>query len=385
MHTTRLTPKQEISRLEHNNRALLDVLPDMILIIKDDFVIEHMNKVAVAKLGKKHGLKCHEVIFGRDTACENDHCPFNNQQNPQNYGKMFEKKFNDNLYVEYCYAPFKGYLGDHLTLLIMRDVTEKKRHAIELENYNKNIEKILKEKIAILKENEAERQQLYQEVNFLKKETDRFVGREKMIGESKSIHQLREKIHQVAASDITILITGESGTGKELVADLIHRHSSRADQPYLKFNCAAVAESLLESDLFGYEKGAFTGATTSRKGKFEEVNGGTIFLDEIGDISPKMQASLLRRAAAGRNPPAGLQQTDQNRRAHYCRHQRRLKRRYAGRQIPGRPFLPVKRYQYEYCTITGPQRGYCSACHEFSHEIQGTIQQRSDLSAQQRG
>ena len=294
MHTTHLTPKQEISRLEHNNRALLDVLPDMILIIKDDFVIEHMNKVAVAKLGKKHGLKCHEVIFGRGTACENDHCPFNNQQNPQNYGKMFEKKFNDNLYVEYCYAPFKGYLGDHLTLLIMRDVTEKKRHAIELENYNKNIEKILKEKIAILKENEAERQQLYHEVNFLKKETDRFVGREKMIGESKSIHQLREKIHQVATSDITILITGESGTGKELVADLIHRHSNRADQPYLKFNCAAVAESLLESDLFGYEKGAFTGATNSRKGKFEEVNGGTIFLDEIGDISPKMQASLLR-------------------------------------------------------------------------------------------
>jgi transcriptional regulator with PAS, ATPase and Fis domain len=78
------------------------------------------------------------------------------------------------------------------------------------------------------------------------------------------------------------------------VADLIHRHSSLSDKPYLKFNCAAIAETLLESDLFGYERGAFTGAVTSRKGKFEEVDGGTLFLDEIGDISPKMQASLLR-------------------------------------------------------------------------------------------
>jgi transcriptional regulator with PAS, ATPase and Fis domain len=120
-----------------------------------------------------------------------------------------------------------------------------------------------------------------------------------MIGESKPIQALREMIHQVADSNATILITGESGTGKELVADLIHRHSGRADKSYLKFNCAAVAESLLESDLFGYEKGAFTGATESHKGKFEEANGGTIFLDEIGDISPKMQSSLLRVLQSG--------------------------------------------------------------------------------------
>ena len=97
-------------------------------------------------------------------------------------------------------------------------------------------------------------------MNYLKKETERFVGQEKMIGESKPIQALRDMIHQVADSNATILITGESGTGKELVADLIHRHSSRANKRYLKFNCAAVAESLLESDLFGYEKGAFTGS-----------------------------------------------------------------------------------------------------------------------------
>jgi len=90
------------------------------------------------------------------------------------------------------------------------------------------------------------------------------------------------------------LITGESGTGKELVADIIHRRSQRSDKPFYKFNCAAVSESLLESDLFGYEKGAFTGATTRRQGKFEIADKGTIFLDEIGDISPRMQVALLR-------------------------------------------------------------------------------------------
>jgi len=115
-----------------------------------------------------------------------------------------------------------------------------------------------------------------------------------MVGESKKIRELREMIYQVADSDATIIVTGESGSGKELVADLVHKHSSRNGKPYLKFNCASVTESLLESDLFGYEKGAFTGAASQRKGKFEIADSGTIFLDEIGDISPKMQSSLLR-------------------------------------------------------------------------------------------
>ena len=294
MQKRQTSSKKEISRLAYNNKVLLDILPDLILIIKDNFVIEHMNAVAIAKLGNQKGLKCFQIVAGLESPCENRICPFACKNPEQHRGRMLERKLNDKFYVECCYIPFKGYRHDNLTMLIIRDITEKKFHEIELEKYSKNIEKILKEKIVALKANETEKKELYQEVNHLKKETERFVGRDKMIGESKPIHALREKIHQVAASDATILITGESGTGKEVVADLVHRHSSLADKPYLKFNCAAVAENLLESDLFGYEKGAFTGATTSRKGKFEEVDGGTIFLDEIGDISPKMQASLLR-------------------------------------------------------------------------------------------
>ena len=101
-------------------------------------------------------------------------------------------------------------------------------------------------------------------------------------------------IGQLAASDATALITGESGTGKELVARAIYHHSRRSEKPFLAINCAAIPENLLESELFGHEKGAFTGANTQRVGKFEQCNGGTIFLDEIGDMSLPTQTKILR-------------------------------------------------------------------------------------------
>jgi transcriptional regulator with PAS, ATPase and Fis domain len=101
-------------------------------------------------------------------------------------------------------------------------------------------------------------------------------------------------IRKVAPTEMNVLILGESGTGKELTARAIHENSSRKHGPFIAVNCAAIPESLLEAELFGYEKGAFTGATSTRKGKFELADGGTLFLDEIGDLSPGLQAKLLR-------------------------------------------------------------------------------------------
>ncbi len=117
---------------------------------------------------------------------------------------------------------------------------------------------------------------------------------ENIIGNSNTMRDVYSQIHQVADSDTTVLIRGESGTGKELVAHAIHFSSSRAEGPFVKVNCAALNENLLESELFGHEKGAFTGAIQARKGRLEEANDGTIFLDEIGDFSPVTQVKLLR-------------------------------------------------------------------------------------------
>lgn len=115
-----------------------------------------------------------------------------------------------------------------------------------------------------------------------------------IIGTSKGIHSVFDLVSQVGPSDATVLITGESGTGKELVASAIHRQSKRAHQAFIKVNCAALPESIIESELFGHEKGAFTGALYQRKGRFELAQGGTLFLDEIGDVSPQIQVKLLR-------------------------------------------------------------------------------------------
>ncbi len=117
---------------------------------------------------------------------------------------------------------------------------------------------------------------------------------EGIIGVSPAIRQLGELIRKVAHTDITVLITGESGTGKSLIAKAIHYASPRKDKPLITVNCSAIPESLLEAELFGYEKGAFTGAYSSRRGKFELANGGSIFLDEIGDLPLSLQPKLLR-------------------------------------------------------------------------------------------
>ncbi len=115
-----------------------------------------------------------------------------------------------------------------------------------------------------------------------------------IIGRCPAMLQVYKAIGRVAGQDVTVLITGETGTGKELVGRAIYQHSRRAAKPFLALNCAAIPEQLLESELFGHEKGAFTGADRSRIGKFEQCNGGTLFLDEVGDMSPVTQSKLLR-------------------------------------------------------------------------------------------
>src|SRR3954447_3495107 len=115
-----------------------------------------------------------------------------------------------------------------------------------------------------------------------------------MVGDSVEMQEVQQYLGRVAASDCPVLITGETGTGKELVAELIHRHSARGRRPLLCLNCAALPDSLLESELFGYERGAFSGAEAANPGKLRQAEGGTVFFDEVGDMSPSAQAKVLR-------------------------------------------------------------------------------------------
>lgn len=275
-----------------NQRSLFEAMPEMVLLVNVEDSIEYMNPSAEEFFSNHLSSSSHpkngipEVIhdFLKEVKVE-----LGNPDRKSIISTNLKKA-----HIEYSIASCTGYRGDLLHWLIMRDVTERKQQEKEIEQFNSNIEQILQEKIKKLNESEETRQHLLQQLNTLKSSLKNQQTEGTMVGSSTALKSVREMVHQVAKSDATILITGESGTGKELVANLIRETSLRNKKPFLKINCNTINDSLLESDLFGYEKGAFTGANTNRKGKFEVVDNGTIFLDEIGDISPRMQAALLR-------------------------------------------------------------------------------------------
>jgi DNA-binding NtrC family response regulator len=147
-----------------------------------------------------------------------------------------------------------------------------------------------KEKLLVAVRNALRLRSLAEENAELRRES----GPQEMIGGSPAMERLRELVRRTAPSEGRVLVTGENGTGKELVARALHDGSRRRDRPFVKLNCAAVPAELIESELFGHERGAFTGAVAARKGKFELADGGTLFLDEVGDMPPAMQAKVLR-------------------------------------------------------------------------------------------
>ncbi len=159
-------------------------------------------------------------------------------------------------------------------------------------------------RLLITLRNAAEKQTLVTEAKVLKRKVSRV---QEMIGESKAINKIKETVEKVAPTDARILITGENGVGKELVAKWIHEKSNRNNGPFIEVNCAAIPGELIESELFGHEKGSFTSAIKQRIGKFEQANGGTLFLDEIGDMSMNAQAKVLRALQEGKITRVGAE------------------------------------------------------------------------------
>ena len=150
------------------------------------------------------------------------------------------------------------------------------------------------EQLVVAVERAIQNSRLRDEVKRLREEVARTKPTSELLGDSPTMRKVHETIARVAETDATVLVTGESGTGKELVARALHKRSKRADGPFIAINCAAMPETLLESELFGHAKGAFTDAKTAKKGLFLEASNGTLFLDEIGEMPPGMQAKLLR-------------------------------------------------------------------------------------------
>jgi PAS domain S-box-containing protein len=158
-------------------------------------------------------------------------------------------------------------------------------------------------------EAEARIHALMMETSYLRAELDTLQGFHDIIGQSEALHRVLVDVEQVAKGHTTVLITGETGTGKELIARAIHQHSLRADKPLIRVNCAAIPATLQESEFFGHEQGAFTGATRRRDGRFKLADGGTIFLDEVGELPLDLQAKLLRVLQEGEFEPVGSSKT----------------------------------------------------------------------------
>jgi two-component system nitrogen regulation response regulator NtrX len=154
-----------------------------------------------------------------------------------------------------------------------------------------------RQRLLLLVRNATEKKQLVSENRIMR---ERLKGKERMLGTSAAMRNIRAVIERVAPTEARILITGENGTGKELVARAIHHSSKRSDKPFVEVNCAAIPKDLIESELFGHEKGSFTGAMAQRIGKFEQADLGTLFLDEVGDMSLEAQAKMLRVIEEGR-------------------------------------------------------------------------------------
>ena len=177
-----------------------------------------------------------------------------------------------------------------------------REHAVAVFQGLANLEMCLPYNLQQLEEDKG---RLIQKYELARRELDKEYGDDFIVGKDDRTHEVVELIKQVGPTPTTVLIRGESGTGKELAARAIHRYSARNDKPLVTVNCTTLTDSLLESELFGHKKGAFTGALSDKKGLFEAADGGTIFLDEIGDITPKLQAELLRVLDTGEVRPVG--------------------------------------------------------------------------------
>jgi DNA-binding NtrC family response regulator len=229
------------------------------------------------------------------------------------------------------------------------------------------------DELEVVLQKALEKKRLLQETRVLRERLEDKYHLDNVVGQSPEMLAVFKTIRQVAPSNSSILLFGESGTGKELFAQALHQLSPRKNRPFVKVACAALPETLLESELFGHEKGAFTGALFSRAGRFETADGGTLFLDEIGDISPTVQVKLLRFLEEREFERVG---GNQGGRAHRRRHASGSSEKGGRRLIPRRSVLSSQRHRNKDPAAARSRRRHSAARRIFHSQIRGAQRQR---------
>ncbi len=269
--------------LERKLGSIVEHFPGFVFTCREDFVINYANDRLIEHVGKDlQGLKCFEEIFGQESVCE--WC-----LGSMSYeGDVIRQEIHnpkDGHWYDMSLVPIVGREGEiveHQVLLL--DITEQKQ---KLQDAREREE-------LLLEENKRLMDSLAESYRF-----------GNIIGKSKAMQEVYRTILNAAGSDASVVIYGESGTGKELVAQSIHECSRRKQEPFITVNCGAIPENLIESEFFGYTKGAFSGANKDKHGYLSVADGGTLFLDEVGDIPLNMQVKLLRSIEGGGFAPLG--------------------------------------------------------------------------------
>ncbi|MDH3693127.1 MAG: sigma 54-interacting transcriptional regulator [Gammaproteobacteria bacterium] len=280
-----------LARLQRQNELILGAAGEGIYGVDCDGYTTFVNPAAAKMLGYSsdeligqpmHSLLHHTKPDGSHYPREE--CPiyaaFKDGKVHRIYDEVFWRKDGSSFPVEYSSTPITQDGELEGAVVVFWDISERKSAEKELQD--------------ALTEVNALKERLQTENVYLQEEIKTEHNFSEIIGNSGPLQKLLRKIEQVAPTDATVLIQGETGTGKELIARAIHDRSERKDRPLVKVNCGAITEGLIESELFGHEKGSFTGAVQQRAGRFEVANGGTIFLDEVGELPMEAQVRLLR-------------------------------------------------------------------------------------------
>jgi two-component system response regulator PilR (NtrC family) len=264
--------ENDYKNLEAFNINIIQSIDSGLLTVDNEGKIRFFNRKGEEIIG----LKFKEIYNKRFSDIFPNDIDFSSINKPYRWEAAFRRKDGINVLLGFSLSPLKDSKGLNIgSVLVFQDLTKIRE---------------MKERISL----EEKINHLKEEKEILKKDLKKRYNLENIIGKSDKMIEIYELIEKVAKTKSNILIVGESGTGKELVAKAIHINSPRKNKPFMVINCGAIPETLMESELFGYKKGAFTGATSDKIGLIETANGGTIFFDEIGELPPSIQVKLLR-------------------------------------------------------------------------------------------